>query len=182
MPKNQEEMREKAAYKEGSWVSICFCETSTWKNYLESVMKGIVYKCQIWNGEAGRTSCSMAAWSCLCLGEWASSGKTSPTPVTRIKTYSRAWNLISSGFINLEFMQLDWVWFDVYLWFAQPFLKVMQIHGENKIARENVEDTADPSPALGICLEAFVNDNGTRNSLCTVQSSGNENFEKPSYP
>lgn len=177
MPKNQEEKREKAAYEEGSWVIMCFCETSTWKNYLESVMKGIVYKCQNQNCEEGRTSLNWPREAGCASGEWASSGKTSPTPVTRIKTYSRAWNLISSGFINLEFMQLDWVWFDVYLWFAEPFLRVMQIHGENKIARGNVGDTADPSPSLGICLEAFVNDDGARNSLCTVQSSGNEKFE-----
>lgn len=138
----------------------------SWRALFTSARIGIVKR-----GEQVVTWPHEAAW-----GEWASSGKTSPTPVTRIKTYSRAWNLISSGFINLEFMQLDWVWFDVYLWFAEPFLRVMQIHSENKIARGDAEDTADPLPSLGICPEAFANDDGTRNFLCTVQSSGNEKF------
>lgn len=67
-------------------------------------------------------------------------------------------------------MQLDEVWFGVYLWFANPFFRAMQIHSENKIWGESVEDTVNPSRAIRIlCLEAFVSGDETLNSFCTVQ-------------
>lgn len=46
----------------------------------------------------------------------------------------------------------------------------MQIHSENKIWGENVEDTVNPSHSIRIlCLEAFVSGDETLNSFCAVQ-------------
>lgn len=57
----------------------------------------------------------------------------------------------------------------------------MQIHSENKIWGESVEDIANPSHSIRIlCLEAAVSGDETLNSFCTVQRSGSENVEWPS--
>ena len=174
MPENQKEMRERSSIQRRLLGNPLLLRTF----HLEKLPgkyceRHMISECQNRRCGEGRTRCNVTSWGWLGPGNQPLQ-ETSPTPVTRIKTYLRAWNLISSGFINPEFMPLDWVWFDVYLWFASPFM-------QNQICRGSAQDIVNPSYTTGICLGAFVNGGGTLNSLLTRQSSGYENFQWASY-